>query len=59
MTNADRKAAIRQRMAETGENYTTASRAVIEERAQREAQRDAEAVSDDDVADRPAGNPDR
>src|ERR1039457_4111940 len=28
MTNADRKAAIRARMARTGENYTTARRAV-------------------------------
>jgi hypothetical protein len=28
MTNADRKAAIRERMARTGENYTTAKRAI-------------------------------
>lgn len=32
MTNANQKAAIRKRMAETGENYTTARRMVIEER---------------------------
>jgi hypothetical protein len=28
MTNADQKAAIRERMASTGENYTTARRAI-------------------------------
>ena len=28
MTNADHKAAIRERMASTGENYTTAKRAI-------------------------------
>jgi len=28
MTNADQKAAIRERMASTGENYTTAKRAI-------------------------------
>jgi hypothetical protein len=32
MTNADRKAAIRERMASTGENYTTAKRAIEQAR---------------------------
>jgi len=32
MTNANRKAAIRQRMADTGENYTTAKRAIEQAR---------------------------
>ena len=32
MTNADRKAAIRERMASTGENYTTARRAIEQAR---------------------------
>jgi hypothetical protein len=32
------KAAARQRMAETGENYATARRKVIEERARRKAE---------------------
>ena len=34
MTNADRKAAIRERMASTGDNYTTAKRAIEQARAQ-------------------------
>jgi hypothetical protein len=34
MTNADRKAAIRERMASTGENYTTAKRAIEQARDQ-------------------------
>ena len=34
MTNADQKAAIRERMARTGENYTTAKRAIEQARAQ-------------------------
>jgi hypothetical protein len=33
MTNADRKAAIRERMARTGENYTTAKRAIEQARS--------------------------
>ncbi|HEX6521117.1 MAG TPA: hypothetical protein VF070_14090 [Streptosporangiaceae bacterium] len=33
MTNADRKAAIRERMASTGENYTTATRAIEQARS--------------------------
>jgi hypothetical protein len=37
MTNASQKAATRKRMAETGENYTTARRKCFEERARREA----------------------
>ena len=41
MTNADRKAAVRERMARTGENYTTALRAVKEEAAARRAIPDA------------------
>lgn len=44
MTNANQKAAIRKRMAETGENYTTARRKVIEERARLKAQRAAEVI---------------
>lgn len=32
MTNADRKAAIRERMASTGENYTTAKRTIEQAR---------------------------
>ena len=43
MTNADQKAAIRKRMAETGENYTTARRKVTEEAARRRAQQTADA----------------
>jgi hypothetical protein len=53
------KQAARRRMAETGEKYTTARRHVMEERALRAAQREAEAVNDDDVADSPAGHEDR
>jgi hypothetical protein len=34
MTNADQKAAIRERVARTGENYTTAKRAIEQARAQ-------------------------
>ena len=34
MTNADLKAAIRARMARTGENYTTAKRAIEQARDQ-------------------------
>lgn len=34
MTNADQKAAIRERMARTGENHTTAKRAIEQARAQ-------------------------
>ncbi len=33
MTNADQKAAIRERMARTGENYTTAKRAIEQDRS--------------------------
>lgn len=33
MTNADQKAAIRERMARTGENYTTAKRAIEQARS--------------------------
>ena len=32
MTNHDKKAAIRERMARTGENYTTAKRAIEQAR---------------------------
>jgi hypothetical protein len=32
MTNADQKAAIRERIARTGENYTTAKRAIEQAR---------------------------
>jgi hypothetical protein len=45
VTNANQKAAIRKRMAETGENYTTARRKVTEEAARRRA---AEADAEDD-----------
>jgi hypothetical protein len=33
MTNADQKAAIRERMARTGENYTTTKRAIEQARS--------------------------
>jgi hypothetical protein len=42
VTNANLKAAVRKRMAETGENYTTALRKVTEENARRRAERDAQ-----------------
>jgi hypothetical protein len=37
MTNADLKKAVRERMARTGENYTTALRAIRREREQKQA----------------------
>ncbi len=44
MTHDKIKAAARERMAETGENYTTARRKVMEENARRQAERDAAAA---------------
>ena len=51
MTNANQKTAIRQRMAETGENYTTARRQVLEENARRQAERDEAAQNHSEAAD--------
>lgn len=46
MTNADQKAAIRERMAATGENYTTARRAIEQARSHaRELAGDAAGVT--------------
>jgi hypothetical protein len=51
VTHDKRKAATRQRMAETGENYTTARRAVLEENAQRQAAREGAAQNHSDAVD--------
>jgi hypothetical protein len=49
MTNADQKAAIRERMARTGETYTAAKRAIAQERASRKAPGESRLVSLDDL----------